>query len=69
MTEGPFCEQITAAVGDLPQLGNRGVDVERFPAGVAACGGGDPGAGDAVRVRLAAGDGHACTAPLIEQVF
>jgi hypothetical protein len=40
---GPFGEQVAAAVRDLPQLGDRGVDVERFPARVAARGAGDTG--------------------------
>jgi hypothetical protein len=31
---GPFGEQVTAAVGDLAQLGECGVDVERLPAGM-----------------------------------
>jgi hypothetical protein len=40
---GPFGEQVAAAVRDLPQLGDRGVDVERFPAHVVARGAGDTG--------------------------
>jgi hypothetical protein len=53
---GLFGEQITPPACDLPQLGHRGLDVQRFPAGVAGCRAGDPGARDPVRVRLAAGD-------------
>jgi hypothetical protein len=32
----PFGEQVVAAVGELSQLGDRGIDVEWLPAGVAA---------------------------------
>jgi hypothetical protein len=49
---GPLGQQIAAAASDLPQLGHRGLDVERFPARVAPRRAGDSGAGDRVRVRI-----------------
>jgi hypothetical protein len=50
-------------------FGERGVDVERFPARMAACRAGDVGADDGVGVRFAARDGLAWTVPLIERTF
>jgi len=69
ITPSPCGEQVAAAVRDLAQLGHRGVDVERFTARVAGGRAGDSGARDPVRVGFAAGDGHAWTVSLIEQVF
>jgi hypothetical protein len=66
---GPLGEQVAATVGDLPQLGDGGVDVERFPARVAGRGAGDLCLDDPVTVRLAAGGGHPWTVPRIEQAF
>jgi hypothetical protein len=47
---GPFGQQVAAPVGNLPQLGNRGLDVKRLPADIAAGGAGEPGGGDPVRI-------------------
>jgi hypothetical protein len=66
---GPFGEQVASVAGNLPELGDRRVDVERVAARLTRGGAGDPGACYAVRVRFAAGDGHAWTVPLIERTF
>jgi hypothetical protein len=65
---GPFGQEIAAAVRDPPQLGDRGLDVDRLPGHVPAGGAGELCRGDPVRVGFAAGDGHAWTVPRIEQV-
>jgi hypothetical protein len=43
---GPFGQQVAAAVGNLPQLGDRGLDVQRLPAYVAANSAGELGRDD-----------------------
>jgi hypothetical protein len=53
----PFGEQVATAVRDMPQLGDRGLDVERFPARLPGGCAGDPGDGDPVRVGPAAPGG------------
>jgi hypothetical protein len=55
---GPFGQQVAAAVRNLPQLGYRGLDVQRLPAHIAANSAGELGRGDPVRVGSAAGDSH-----------
>jgi hypothetical protein len=42
----PFGQEVAAAVGNLPQLGNRGLDVQRLPAYVPANSAGELGRGD-----------------------
>jgi hypothetical protein len=66
---GPFGQQVAAAVGNLSQLGDRGLDVQRLPAYVPANSAGELGPGDPVRVRFAAGDSHTRTVLRIEQAF
>jgi hypothetical protein len=66
---GPFGEEVAAAAGNLPQLGDRGLDVQRLPAHVAARGAGELCGRDPVRIGSAASDGHTRTVPLIEQTF
>jgi hypothetical protein len=51
---GSFGQEVAAAVGNLPQLGNRGLDVQRLPAYEAAGSAGELGDGDPVRVWSAA---------------
>ena len=66
---GPLGQQVAASVGNLPQLGYRGFNVQRLPAHEAANSAGELRRSDPVRVGFAAGDGHARTVPLIERTF
>jgi hypothetical protein len=66
---GPLGQQVAAAVGNLPQLGDRALDIKWLAADMEANSAGELGPGDPVRVRFAASGGHSWTVPRIEQAF